>query len=105
MYIPARLAWLLTKAHSCGWGSASLYFAEKLPNAKITGFSNSRTQKEHIDGEAKRKGLKNLQIITGDVVDYEFEPEQFDRVVSIEVRATMVPFHTICGGTNSHAAV
>ncbi|OAQ97360.1 hypothetical protein LLEC1_01281 [Akanthomyces lecanii] len=69
----------------CGWGSASLYFAEKLPAAKITAFSNSKTQKEHIDGEAKRKGLKKLQVLTGDVVDYEFEPEQFDRVVSIEL--------------------
>lgn len=29
--------------------------------------------------------MTNLQIITGDVVDYEFEPEQFDRVVSIEL--------------------
>ena len=29
--------------------------------------------------------MKNLQVLTGDVVDYEFEPEQFDRVVSIEV--------------------
>lgn len=73
--------------NSCGWGSASLYFAEKLPSAKITAFSNSKTQKEHIDGEAKRKGLKNLQVLTGDVVDYEFEPEQYDRVVSIEVYA------------------
>lgn len=33
----------------CGWGSAALLFAEKFPNAKITGFSNSQTQKEYID--------------------------------------------------------
>ena len=71
----------------CGWGSASLYFAEKLPGAKITGFSNSRTQKEYIDEQARKKGLLNLQVITGDVVDYEFEKESFDRVVSIEVNS------------------
>jgi cation-transporting ATPase 13A2 len=56
-----------------------------LPNSKITAFSNSRTQKQYIDGKAAEKGLKNLTMITGDVVDYEFEKESFDRVVCIEV--------------------
>jgi cation-transporting ATPase 13A2 len=69
----------------CGWGSGALYFAEVLPNSKVTAFSNSRTQKEYIDSKAKEKGLKNLTVITGNVVDYEFEKESFDRVVSIEV--------------------
>lgn len=69
----------------CGWGSGALYFAEVLPNAKITAFSNSKTQKLYIDGQAKEKGLRNLQVITGNVVDYEFEAEAFDRVVSIEL--------------------
>jgi len=69
----------------CGWGSGALYFAEMLPNSKITAFSNSRTQKLYIDEKAKEKGLKNLTVITGDVVDYEFEKESFDRVVSIEL--------------------
>ncbi|KAK7180844.1 cyclopropane-fatty-acyl-phospholipid synthase-like protein [Paraphaeosphaeria sporulosa] len=69
----------------CGWGSASLFFAERFPNSQVTGFSNSRTQKEYIDGVAKSKGFTNLTVITGDVVDYEFEAESFDRVVSIEL--------------------
>ena len=69
----------------CGWGSGALYFAEVLPNSKITAFSNSRTQKIYIDAKAKEKGLTNLTVITGNVVDYEFEKESFDRVVSIEV--------------------
>ncbi|KAI0595634.1 methyltransferase [Biscogniauxia sp. FL1348] len=69
----------------CGWGSGALYFAEVLPKAEITAFSNSRTQKEYIDSQARKKGLSNLTVITGDVVDYEFEPESFDRVVSIEL--------------------
>ncbi len=66
-----------------------MYFAEVLPNSKITAFSNSRTQKIYIDGKAKEKGLKNLTVITGNVTDYEFEPESFDRVVSIEVCSIM----------------
>lgn len=56
-----------------------------LPNSSITAFSNSKTQKEYIDSVAKDKGLKNLTVITGNVVDYEFESSSFDRVVSIEV--------------------
>lgn len=69
----------------CGWGSGALYFAEVLPEVQVTAFSNSRTQKEYIDAKASEKGLSNLTVITGDVVDYEFESESFDRVVSIEV--------------------
>lgn len=69
----------------CGWGSASLYFAEKFPKSKITAFSNSRTQKEYIDSKAKEKGLSNLTVITGNVVDYEFKKQAYDRVISIEV--------------------
>ncbi|KAB2100525.1 hypothetical protein AG0111_0g11220 [Alternaria gaisen] len=69
----------------CGWGSLSLYLAEIFPNSSITGFSNSRTQKQHIDSVATAKGFKNLRIVTGDVVDHEFEPEKYDRVLSIEL--------------------
>ncbi|CZR58925.1 related to N-methyltransferase [Phialocephala subalpina] len=69
----------------CGWGSGALYFAEVLPNSKVTAFSNSRTQKIYIDNKAKEKGLTNLNVITGNVADYEFKGESFDRVVSIEM--------------------
>jgi hypothetical protein len=62
-----------------------------MPNSKVTAFSNSRTQKLYIDEQAKAKGLSNLTVITGDVVDYEFEKEAFNRVVSIEVRVTRWP--------------
>jgi cation-transporting ATPase 13A2 len=70
---------------SCGWGSAALYFAEVFPNSKITAFSNSKTQKIYIDDKAREKGFTNVTVITGNVVDYEFDKEAFDRVVSIEV--------------------
>lgn len=69
----------------CGWGSGALYYAEVLPNSKVTAFSNSRTQKIYIDQKAKEKGLKNLTVITGDAAEYEWEKGSFDRVVSIEV--------------------
>jgi cation-transporting ATPase 13A3/4/5 len=69
----------------CGWGSAALYFAEKFPSSKVTAFSNSKTQKEYIDMKAAELGLSNLRVITGDVVDHEFEREAYDRIVSIEL--------------------
>ena len=68
----------------CGWGSLSLWLAEKFPTAQITGVSNSATQKLHIDGEAEKRGLKNLRIITCDMNAFEIE-EHFDRVMSVEM--------------------
>ena len=68
----------------CGWGSVSLYVAEKFPNCKITGVSNSKTQKEYIDSVAKEKGFKNLTIITQDMNDFQIN-EKFDRIISVEM--------------------
>lgn len=78
----------------CGWGSLSLFMAEKYPNSKITGVSNSQTQKFYIDGEAKRKGLKNLKIITSDMNDFEIS-RKFDRVVSVEMFEHMRNFELL----------
>jgi cyclopropane-fatty-acyl-phospholipid synthase len=69
----------------CGWGSLSLYLAERFPGSRITGVSNSRTQKEHIDAEARRRGLANLEIITCDMNRFDIAGGRFDRVVSVEM--------------------
>ena len=42
----------------CGWGSFSIYAAEKFPDSKITSISNSFDQIEFINTEAKKKKLK-----------------------------------------------
>jgi cyclopropane-fatty-acyl-phospholipid synthase len=68
----------------CGWGSLSLWMAEQYPRARVTGVSNSTTQKRHIDGEAARRGLKNIRIVTCDMNDFDIG-ERFDRVVSVEM--------------------
>jgi cyclopropane-fatty-acyl-phospholipid synthase len=68
----------------CGWGSLSLWMAEKFPDARVTGVSNSATQKLHIDAEAQKRGLKNLRIITCDMNRFDIA-EKFDRVVSVEM--------------------
>jgi cyclopropane-fatty-acyl-phospholipid synthase len=69
----------------CGWGSLCLYNAKKFPRSQITAISNSRTQKEHIDAEAKQRGLTNLTIITADINVFDTAPAKFDRVVSVEM--------------------
>ena len=55
----------------CGWGSLTLWMAEKYPQARITGVSNSATQKLHIDAECARRGLTNVTIITCDMNRFE----------------------------------
>jgi cyclopropane-fatty-acyl-phospholipid synthase len=69
----------------CGWGSFCLYLAERLPNSRITGVSNSRTQKQFIDEAARRRGLANLEIVTRDMNRFETDWGRYDRVVSIEM--------------------
>ena len=69
----------------CGWGSLSLWMAANYPTARITAVSNSRTQKEHIDAEARRRNLGNLEVITCDVNRLDLPKETFDRVVSVEM--------------------
>jgi cyclopropane-fatty-acyl-phospholipid synthase len=69
----------------CGWGSLSLYLAERFPGSRITGVSNSRTQKEFIDAEAARRGLRNLRIVTADMNAFDTTAAGYDRVVSIEM--------------------
>ncbi|KAJ6625751.1 S-adenosyl-L-methionine-dependent methyltransferase [Mycena sp. CBHHK59/15] len=70
----------------CGWGSLSLFLAQKYPKSRITGLSNSTTQKAHIDATAKSRGLTNLEIITADVNAHDFAGSKyFDRILSIEM--------------------
>ncbi len=68
----------------CGWGSLSLWMAEKYPGANITAVSNSSSQKAFIDATAAERGLHNLSVITADAA--RFEPDgRYDRVVSVEM--------------------
>jgi cyclopropane-fatty-acyl-phospholipid synthase len=69
----------------CGWGSLSLWLAERFPHSRITGVSHSRTQKAFIDAEAQKRGFANLTIVTCDMNDFDIAAARFDRVVSIEM--------------------
>jgi cyclopropane-fatty-acyl-phospholipid synthase len=68
----------------CGWGSLSLWMAERLPGARITAVSNSGPQREFILARARARGLGNLEVLTADF--NRFDPgARFDRVVSVEM--------------------
>jgi len=71
----------------CGWGSLSLWLAERYPRARVVGLSNSCSQRAFIERRASERGITNLRIVTGNVVDYEFPAgvDPFDRVVSVEM--------------------
>jgi cyclopropane-fatty-acyl-phospholipid synthase len=68
----------------CGWGSFSLWAAEHFPSSLVVGVSNSASQRAFILGEAKRRGLDNVEIVTCDMNAFE-APGDFDRVVSVEM--------------------
>lgn len=69
----------------CGWGSLTLWMAEKYPRARITGVSHSRTQRSHILAEAQKRGLANVTVITCDMNDLALDAGRYDRVVSVEM--------------------
>ncbi len=68
----------------CGWGSLTLFMAEKFRNARITGVSNSQSQRRFIMSRAKELGLSNVEIVTCDMNTFGTQ-EKFDRVVSVEM--------------------
>ena len=69
----------------CGWGSLSLWMAERFPNSRITAVSNSTPQRRFIEGEAASRGLTNLRVITADMNQFAATANGFDRVVSVEM--------------------
>ena len=68
----------------CGWGSLTLWMAERFPTARITAVSNSAPQRVHIERRAAERGLVNLQVITADMNNFAIA-RRFDRVVSVEM--------------------
>ncbi len=68
----------------CGWGSLSLWMAEHLPHSQILAVSNSNSQREYIQQQARQRDLNNIEVITSDVNKLILN-KQFDRIVSIEM--------------------
>lgn len=68
----------------CGWGSLTLFMAERYPGSKIVAVSNSRPQREFIERRAAELDLRNVSIVTADMNDFDIAGP-FDRVMSVEM--------------------
>jgi cyclopropane-fatty-acyl-phospholipid synthase len=64
----------------CGWGSFTLYAAERYPATRITAVSNSQRQREWIEARAPA----NVEVLTMDVNELSLDGP-FDRIVSVEM--------------------
>lgn len=68
----------------CGWGSLTLWMAQRYPASRILAVSNSADQRRFIEARCAERALGNVEVVTADMND--FTPERtFDRVVSIEM--------------------
>ncbi len=68
----------------CGWGSLSLYMAERYPRSRILAVSNSNGQREFIQERSAAMGLGNLEVVTADMNAFDTH-QRFHRVVSVEM--------------------
>jgi cyclopropane-fatty-acyl-phospholipid synthase len=84
----------------CGWGSLSLWMAERYPDSKITSVSNSAGQRRYIEQQAMQRGLENLQLITCDMNEFT-APGTYHRVVSVEMFEHMRNYRELFKRLNS----
>ena len=78
----------------CGWGSLTLWMAERFPTSAITAVSNSTSQRKYIESQAAQRGLGNVKVVTCDMNEFTTE-DRFDRVVSIEMFEHMRNWHDL----------
>ncbi|MDZ4818651.1 MAG: cyclopropane-fatty-acyl-phospholipid synthase family protein [Planctomycetota bacterium] len=69
----------------CGWGSLSLWMAERFPGSRIVAVTNSTVQRQYIENEVRIRGLDNLSVVLSDMNHFDPSGMQFDRVVSVEM--------------------
>jgi cyclopropane-fatty-acyl-phospholipid synthase len=74
----------------CGWGSLTLWMAERYPNSRVTAVSNSQMQRTYIEAEAAKRGIQNVVVCTADMNTFNPSVDRglqnrFDRIVSIEM--------------------
>ncbi|HEY5970748.1 MAG TPA: class I SAM-dependent methyltransferase [Pseudoxanthomonas sp.] len=79
----------------CGWGSLTLWMAQRYPNARITAVSNSRSQREFIEARCAERELANVRVLTCDVSQLSLALAHFDRCVSIEMFEHMRNYETL----------
>ncbi len=79
----------------CGWGSLTLWMAQRYPRSRITAVSNSASQRRHIEANCASRGIHNVNVITADANTLELGETQFDRCVSVEMFEHMRNYETL----------
>ena len=69
----------------CGWGALTVFAAERYPGSRIVAVPNTATQRRHLEGRARRRGLSNVEVVEGDISALDLGREGFDRVVAVEI--------------------
>ena len=80
----------------CGWGSLTLWMAERCPTAGITAVSNSASQRDFIHQRARLAGLDNVTVLTRDMNTFHAEG-RYDRIVSVEMFEHMRNWQVLLG--------
>jgi cyclopropane-fatty-acyl-phospholipid synthase len=81
----------------CGWGSLTLWLAERFPDARITALSNSRDQRRFIEERAP----DNVEVVTTDVNELDLG-RRFDRIVSVEMFEHMRNYEALLARVARH---
>ncbi len=68
----------------CGWGSLTMWIAERYPKARVLAVSNAQNQMDFIRTTASKKGLENIRTMMCDMNQMDSK-EHFDRILSIEM--------------------
>ena len=80
----------------CGWGSLSLWLAERFPRSEIVAVANTPIQQHYIEAEAARRGLSGLHVLTADMTAF-VPPGRFDRIVAVELFEHMANWSALLG--------
>ncbi len=81
----------------CGWGSLTLWLAERFPAARITAVSNSQPQREWIEARAPA----SVEVVTTDVNELRLG-RRFDRIVSVEMFEHMRNYEALLARLADH---
>lgn len=84
----------------CGWGSLTLFMAERFPSSYITAVSNSSSQADFIRSKAAKRKLSNITVITQDINSVSLS-DSFDRIVSVEMFEHMRNYKELLEKVNS----
>ena len=76
----------------CGWGSLTLWLAERYPASEIVAVSNSQVQRQFLEPRSPA----NVRIVTADVNRWQPE-ERFDRILSVEMLEHMRNYERLFG--------